>query len=215
MPHQCTNCGRTFDDGSKEMLSGCPDCGGNKFQFAPTTAAAAESFDGDATAGSAESVTGVESAGVADSADGSSTADSSTESDSVTTRAAETVRDWMPGRSSDASDPAESSPGTDAVPGVHSSSDTPSESPPGTPSKSPPGDSDTSSKSDKPWPSSERSDTTEPDASAEGEFADWPETARRPEDRSGASSETPDEESVDVEHSTERPDGPTTAPDGP
>jgi predicted nucleic acid-binding Zn-ribbon protein len=24
-----------FDDGSKEMLSGCPDCGGNKFQFHP------------------------------------------------------------------------------------------------------------------------------------------------------------------------------------
>jgi predicted nucleic acid-binding Zn-ribbon protein len=24
-----------FDDGSKEMLSGCPDCGGNKFQFKP------------------------------------------------------------------------------------------------------------------------------------------------------------------------------------
>ena len=36
MPHQCTDCGRTFDDGSKEMLSGCPDCGGNKFQFKPT-----------------------------------------------------------------------------------------------------------------------------------------------------------------------------------
>ena len=35
MPHQCTDCGRTFDDGSKEMLSGCPDCGGNKFQFKP------------------------------------------------------------------------------------------------------------------------------------------------------------------------------------
>ena len=35
MPHQCTSCGRTFPDGSKEMLSGCPDCGGNKFQFRP------------------------------------------------------------------------------------------------------------------------------------------------------------------------------------
>jgi len=35
MPHQCTNCGRLFADGSKEMLSGCPDCGGNKFQFQP------------------------------------------------------------------------------------------------------------------------------------------------------------------------------------
>ncbi|WP_340098711.1 OapC/ArvC family zinc-ribbon domain-containing protein [Salinibaculum salinum] len=35
MPHQCTDCGRTFDDGSQEMLSGCPDCGGNKFQYQP------------------------------------------------------------------------------------------------------------------------------------------------------------------------------------
>ena len=38
MPHQCTTCGRTFPDGSKEMLSGCPDCGGNKFQFNPAGA---------------------------------------------------------------------------------------------------------------------------------------------------------------------------------
>jgi predicted nucleic acid-binding Zn-ribbon protein len=35
MPHQCTTCGHTFADGSKEMLGGCPDCGGNKFQFYP------------------------------------------------------------------------------------------------------------------------------------------------------------------------------------
>ncbi len=41
MPHECTNCGRTFADGSKEMLSGCPDCSGTKFQFRP------EGFDGD------------------------------------------------------------------------------------------------------------------------------------------------------------------------
>ncbi|MDR5672767.1 Zn-ribbon containing protein [Halalkaliarchaeum sp. AArc-CO] len=38
MPHQCTSCGRVFSDGSKEMLSGCPDCGGNKFQFRPSSA---------------------------------------------------------------------------------------------------------------------------------------------------------------------------------
>ncbi|MFP9191354.1 OapC/ArvC family zinc-ribbon domain-containing protein [Natronosalvus vescus] len=37
MPHQCTTCERTFPDGSKEMLSGCPDCGGNKFQFTPSS----------------------------------------------------------------------------------------------------------------------------------------------------------------------------------
>ena len=38
MPHQCTSCNRVFSDGSKEMLSGCPDCGGNKFQFRPSSA---------------------------------------------------------------------------------------------------------------------------------------------------------------------------------
>jgi hypothetical protein len=38
MPHECTNCGKVFPDGSKEMLSGCPDCGGNKFQFRPSGA---------------------------------------------------------------------------------------------------------------------------------------------------------------------------------
>jgi len=35
MPHQCTDCGRAFEDGSKEMLSGCPNCGGTTFQFRP------------------------------------------------------------------------------------------------------------------------------------------------------------------------------------
>ncbi|RRJ32533.1 OapC/ArvC family zinc-ribbon domain-containing protein [Halocatena pleomorpha] len=35
MPHQCTNCGCAFGDGSKEMLSGCPECGGTTFQFQP------------------------------------------------------------------------------------------------------------------------------------------------------------------------------------
>ena len=42
MPHQCTTCGRTFPDGSKEMLSGCPNCGGNKFQFKPASETADE-----------------------------------------------------------------------------------------------------------------------------------------------------------------------------
>jgi hypothetical protein len=43
MPHQCTECGHTFPDGSKEMLSGCPDCGGNKFRFEPAADARASS----------------------------------------------------------------------------------------------------------------------------------------------------------------------------
>ena len=49
MPHQCTNCGRTFADGSKEMLSGCPDCGGNKFQFRPAGASDPPAGDGDSS----------------------------------------------------------------------------------------------------------------------------------------------------------------------
>jgi predicted nucleic acid-binding Zn-ribbon protein len=55
MPHQCTSCGRTFPDGSKEMLSGCPDCGGNKFQFKPAGATddAGSADDGGRASGSA------------------------------------------------------------------------------------------------------------------------------------------------------------------
>lgn len=36
MPHECLNCGYVFDDGSREMLDGCPDCGGSKFLFTKT-----------------------------------------------------------------------------------------------------------------------------------------------------------------------------------
>ncbi|PSQ56609.1 hypothetical protein BRD22_05125 [Halobacteriales archaeon SW_8_68_21] len=53
MPHQCTSCGRTFPDGSKEMLSGCPDCGGNKFQFKPAGATEDPAVDDDAGSPSA------------------------------------------------------------------------------------------------------------------------------------------------------------------
>jgi predicted nucleic acid-binding Zn-ribbon protein len=42
MPHQCTNCGYVFADGSKEMLSGCPECSGATFQFYPDDAAVPE-----------------------------------------------------------------------------------------------------------------------------------------------------------------------------
>lgn len=36
MPHQCTTCLHTFEDGATQILEGCPDCGGKKFQFKPT-----------------------------------------------------------------------------------------------------------------------------------------------------------------------------------
>ena len=47
MPHQCTACGHVFEDGSKEMLSGCPECGGTKFQFHPEGADIPEQPPGD------------------------------------------------------------------------------------------------------------------------------------------------------------------------
>jgi len=33
MPHQCLKCGLVFEDGSSQLLKGCPDCGGNRFFF--------------------------------------------------------------------------------------------------------------------------------------------------------------------------------------
>jgi len=33
MPHQCLKCGRVFEEGSAELLKGCPDCGGNRFFY--------------------------------------------------------------------------------------------------------------------------------------------------------------------------------------
>ncbi|WP_123535267.1 OapC/ArvC family zinc-ribbon domain-containing protein [Halosimplex salinum] len=98
MPHQCTNCDRTFDDGSKEMLSGCPECGGTKFQFRP------DGFDG----GSGES--GAVDAGPTDDSGGTDpVAESPPEptdrpGDTVTRtvgNAAATVRDLVGGSASE------------------------------------------------------------------------------------------------------------------
>jgi len=33
MPHQCLKCGRIFEEGSSQLLRGCPDCDGNRFFF--------------------------------------------------------------------------------------------------------------------------------------------------------------------------------------
>jgi predicted nucleic acid-binding Zn-ribbon protein len=33
MPHQCLRCGKVFEEGSSQLLKGCPDCGGNRFFF--------------------------------------------------------------------------------------------------------------------------------------------------------------------------------------
>lgn len=193
MPHQCTNCGRTFADGSKEMLSGCPDCGGNKFQFAPTAAAAAESFDDGGDPRSASSAGGggpttVDSPDSTDSADPSSSAESS----GVPTRAAKTVRDWV---STDSSD-SRSEEYTDAPEQAHrNGSDSTG--------RQQPGRSHTASRSDNPWPSSAKPQTDESSSPTNDGFAEWPETARRPKDRSDAQSE-PESPGDGREERTER-----------
>lgn len=33
MPHKCVKCGREFEDGSMEILKGCPSCSGKKFLY--------------------------------------------------------------------------------------------------------------------------------------------------------------------------------------
>jgi predicted nucleic acid-binding Zn-ribbon protein len=33
MPHQCLKCGKIFEEGSAQLLKGCPECSGNRFFF--------------------------------------------------------------------------------------------------------------------------------------------------------------------------------------
>ena len=176
MPHQCTNCGRTFPDGSKEMLSGCPDCGGNKFQFAPTTAAAADSSD---ESSDEASDAGATKAGAADP-------------DSVTSRATETVRDWI---TRDDPSPPDGRDRSSADPAAQPSPD----------------DSSAAAQSERSWPSSGEADATEADDATGDEFAEWPETARRPEDRAETEPATNDEpDGDDSERSRQHSLGSTT-----
>ncbi|QPV64885.1 hypothetical protein I7X12_09875 [Halosimplex litoreum] len=119
MPHQCTSCDRTFADGSKEMLSGCPECGGTKFQFRP------DGFDGASDAASPDA---------SDSGPSGSTPESPPEptdrpGDSVSRtvgNAAATVRDLVGGSaSSDATQarpPSESGGATAPAAGSSASS---------------------------------------------------------------------------------------------
>ena len=86
MPHQCAACGQAFADGSKEMLSGCPECGGNKFQFIPQSkvptagADTAHTTDGPSSAADTETVASGDTA-ASDSPDADSLARSEESSD--------------------------------------------------------------------------------------------------------------------------------------
>ncbi|WP_135664666.1 OapC/ArvC family zinc-ribbon domain-containing protein [Halorhabdus rudnickae] len=113
MPHQCTDCGTTFADGSTEMLSGCPDCGGNTFQFLPESGA--NGSDPAPQPGS-ESAPATESKPNAGTESTDERSNRSTPGDSVAKtvgNAAKTVRDIVasdpdePGTSPEAADPLE------------------------------------------------------------------------------------------------------------
>ncbi|WP_440006928.1 OapC/ArvC family zinc-ribbon domain-containing protein [Halomicrococcus sp. SG-WS-1] len=91
MPHECTNCGRAFADGSKEMLSGCPNCGGNKFQFRPAGVDAGNDPGTDAGAernATPGETTPTASRGAPDASDADPDA-------SAVGRAASTVKEWV------------------------------------------------------------------------------------------------------------------------
>ncbi|QLH80803.1 OapC/ArvC family zinc-ribbon domain-containing protein [Halosimplex pelagicum] len=113
MPHQCTSCDRTFADGSKEMLSGCPECGGTKFQFRPDGFDGSESGSGPADGGAGDS--GTDDGGAVDAPAESPPEPTDRPGDSVSRtvgNAAATVRDLVGGSAgSDATEarpPAES-----------------------------------------------------------------------------------------------------------
>lgn len=194
MPHQCTNCGRTFPDGSKEMLSGCPDCGGNKFQFAPSSTADAGAADTpqDDSRTPPERPTG-ESA------------------DSVAARAAESVRDFVSTGSDSSSSETRGSDkhgeksaetdvsGQQAV-DVEAGPKTES----GTPSQKPTADEPIQNADDNPTQNAKTDDTAQNTVSdwttasesddvpsSSGEFPEWPDSARPPEDRSTSPTKDP------------------------
>ncbi|WP_440772372.1 OapC/ArvC family zinc-ribbon domain-containing protein [Natronorubrum sp. DTA28] len=221
MPHECTNCGRTFPDGSKEMLSGCPDCGGNKFQFAPSGRATSGS-SGSTARNAADS-----GAGTAESPDTAADPDTS----GTVGRAAETVRGWMSSESDDSSTEPESQPTASNRSGSPTVDD---RSTPTAGTRTGSADANRSQQTevqqtDRSWPDSDGS--VDPDERSEpGEFAEWPETARRPEDRStppgdassgiqgdnaGAGSVSPPADSIDdggsLEDDGTLTDGPTLA----
>jgi hypothetical protein len=49
MPHKCTNCEQVFEDGSGDILNGCPNCGWNKFLYVPAKPATETETDAEDT----------------------------------------------------------------------------------------------------------------------------------------------------------------------
>ncbi|QRV17049.1 hypothetical protein JMJ58_09360 [Haloterrigena salifodinae] len=201
MPHECTNCGRTFPDGSKEMLSGCPDCGGNKFQFAPAARAATDSSESAVT--QASDSTGSSGGNAAGTADDAGTVE----------RAAETVRDWVSSgtnRSADASatDADDSTVGGDDSTAVSSDPASAAAAAGSTPADGTRRDRSADDRAERSWPASDEP-ANGAEATPAGEFEEWPETARRPEDRSPSETDSPSTSETDASSASASPSAST------
>ncbi|MGA9399548.1 OapC/ArvC family zinc-ribbon domain-containing protein [Haladaptatus sp.] len=191
MPHKCTNCGRTFADGSKEMLSGCPDCGGNKFQFQPSGSAPSP---GETKA----STTGSNPKAAAATTDNSTVTDDSTATDTrsetgAVSRATSTVKGWVGSRNrsespdSSANERQQGQPEHEQKPSQPSTSarSTPPQKSPVSPSDSPadsPADSPPDSPADPPSDSPADSNEDRAQASARSEIVPEDELPERPGD---------------------------------
>ncbi|MEY7849264.1 Zn-ribbon containing protein [Natrarchaeobius sp. A-rgal3] len=184
MPHECTNCGRTFPDGSKEMLSGCPNCGGNKFQFTPST-----SRDTDGSKASTESTDAATGAQPPSTSGGTDTDGT----DTSRSNSGRTDADAIDSGRTDAD--AIDSGRTDADDGTNGSDSVATDWVPATET--------TESKPASPREASPANHLEKSDVSDRA----WPETARRPEDRTAGESEPSEPSSAQSDGS------PSTQPD--
>ncbi|UTF54587.1 Zn-ribbon domain-containing protein [Natronosalvus rutilus] len=169
MPHQCTTCGRTFPDGSKEMLSGCPNCGGNKFQFAPASSSSATSSGTDTDT---ESATGGQSGGITRASESASSSESDGDGRGITQSGSGSVSESASGsESGTGSGPRATSTSTSTSPSTSTSTSE-------------------STSTNRTWPQTASEPASSGQDDAPAEFTEWPESARRPDDRERAEKHT-------------------------
>jgi predicted nucleic acid-binding Zn-ribbon protein len=186
MPHQCTNCGRVFPDGSKEMLSGCPDCGGHKFQFRPSSTV--DDDGGDDVDGVGDAA-GTDAGAASDDPDRGSPSTSPTPSESQSP-SERSQSDESPTAATDRGS-------TDAGPGASAGKPGPGETPPGSTGGASPGSTDAESGDG----GGDREDRAQRDARSEvvgpDELPDH--VTREPPDAEGTVIEPDDEERPDID----------------
>lgn len=113
MPHECTDCGAIYEDGSTQMLEGCESCGGTTFIFTKTAAEAtdgtAETDGSGAADGPAEAAAGADE----DAAQSRARSDVATADDDPETDSATDVADTAGGNAEPSSVPTAGDDGED------------------------------------------------------------------------------------------------------